>query len=133
METQADGRFEEQREEGNLGTGEDKGGIERIAAGGMHTLAIDELGQVRSWGINDNAALGRETANVPDPANPGSTLPAEDFETWPFIVEALKKDGFRAVKIAAGDSVSVALSDKGELRAWGSFRVSARASFICPC
>lgn len=91
----------------------------------MHTLAIDELGQVRSWGINDNAALGRNTANVPNPAEPGATLPAEDFETWPFVVDALQKDGFRAVKIAAGDSVSLALSDKGELRAWGSFRVSA--------
>ncbi|WOO78367.1 Protein pim1 [Vanrija pseudolonga] len=114
--------FEEKKEDGELGSGPDKGGIETIAAGGMHTLAIDEKGQVRSWGINDNAALGRNTANVPDPNNAGSTLPAEDFETWPFVVDALAKDGFRAVKLAAGDSVSVALSDKGKLRAWGSFR-----------
>lgn len=88
----------------------------------MHTLAVDEAGHTRSWGINDNAALGRNTANQPDPENPGSTLPAEDFETWPFVVQALEDEGFRAVKVAAGDSVSVALSADGGLRAWGSFR-----------
>jgi regulator of chromosome condensation len=118
-----------------------------VAAGGMHTLAIDEGGkvsyrsphitsrdverspwkrahrQVRSWGINDNAALGRITANVPNPNDPSATVPNEDLETYPFVVETLEKEGFRAVKVAAGDSVSVALSDKGEIRVWGSFRV----------
>ncbi|KAL7422402.1 hypothetical protein Q5752_003048 [Cryptotrichosporon argae] len=117
-------KFEELREDGELARDgkPGSGGLEAIACGGMHTLAIDEAGHVRSWGINDNAALGRETANVPDPAKPGSTLPAEDFETWPLVVPSLAHAGFRAVKVAAGDSVSVALSDKGELRAWGSFR-----------
>lgn len=31
---------------------------------------------------------------------------------------------FRATRVAAGDSISVALSDQGEVRVWGSFRVS---------
>jgi regulator of chromosome condensation len=31
---------------------------------------------------------------------------------------------FRATRVAAGDSISVALSDQGEIRVWGSFRVS---------
>lgn len=106
----------------------------------MHTLAIDEAGQVslscmrgllsadhqvRSWGINDNAALGRQTANVPDPNNPGQSIANEELETYPYVIESLKKEGFRAVQVDAGDSISVALSDKGELRAWGSFRVSS--------
>ena len=120
----ADSRFEEQREDGELGPSEDQGGIETLAAGGMHTLAIDQKGQVRSWGINDGAALGRITATNPDPNNPGRFLPNDEFESWPFVVEELKKEGFRAVKVAAGDSVSVAVSDKGDVRAWGSFRVS---------
>ena len=34
------------------------------------------------------------------------------------------EEGFRTVSVAAGDSVSVAVSDQGEIRAWGSFRVS---------
>ena len=33
-------------------------------------------------------------------------------------------DKFRATRIAAGDSVSVAVSEEGEVRVWGSFRVS---------
>lgn len=79
--------------------------------------------QVRSWGINDNAALGRITTDVPDPKNPGQMIPNEDLESYPFVVETLGQDGFRAVQVAAGDSISVAISEKGELRAWGSFRV----------
>jgi regulator of chromosome condensation len=67
--------------------------------------------------------LGRVTNDVDDPSNPGSKIPNEDLETYPYVVEALEKQGFRAVQVAAGDSVSVAISDKGELRAWGSFRV----------
>lgn len=39
------------------------------------------------------------------------------------IVQKLVDEKFRAVHVAAGDSVSVAISDVGQLRAWGSFRV----------
>jgi len=42
----------------------------------------------------------------------------------PLVIESLEKEGFRAVQVAAGDSVSIAVSDKGKVRAWGSFRVS---------
>lgn len=59
-----------------------------------------------------------------DPNDPSATIPNEDLETYPYVVETLEKEGLRAVKVAAGDSVSVALSDKGEIRVWGSFRVS---------
>ncbi|KAL0247475.1 hypothetical protein I308_103540 [Cryptococcus tetragattii IND107] len=116
--------FEEQIEEGNLSR-EGKpgsGGLESVHCGGMHTLAIDEAGRVRSWGINDNAALGRITTDVSDPKNPGQMIPNEDLESYPFVVETLEQEGFRAVQVAAGDSISVAISEKGELRAWGSFR-----------
>lgn len=62
--------------------------------------------------------------NVPDPENLGSTIEAEILETAPALVQYLVDEDFRAVKIAAGDSVSVALGIKGELRVWGSFRSS---------
>ncbi|GMK55925.1 hypothetical protein CspeluHIS016_0209810 [Cutaneotrichosporon spelunceum] len=114
--------FEEQREDGNLGSGPGNGGIDAIAAGGMHSLGIDELGQVRSWGINDGAMLGRLTANIPDPSNVGETIPFENLETQPLVIEALKDAGFYAVKIACGDGVSIAINDAGDLCAWGSFR-----------
>jgi len=64
------------------------------------------------------------TSDVPDPANPGKVIENEALETVPFVIESLEKEDFRAVSVAAGDSVSVAVSDKGEIRAWGSFRVS---------
>ena len=59
---------------------------------------------------------------MPDPNDKDALIPNEDLETYPYVVEALVKENFRAVQVAAGDSVSVAVSDKGELRAWGSFR-----------
>jgi len=93
--------------------------------------------QVFSWGINDNAALGRRTdREYPE-------IAAEVYETEPMQVEGFSPSGegilggpkpsggktgevdkFRATRIAAGDSVSVAVSDEGEVRVWGSFRVS---------
>lgn len=110
-------------------------GLETVAAGGMHTLAIDSTGRMFSWGINDNACLGRETSRDPN-------VETEELETQPLPVEGLSPTGqgilggslsagggtegaveqFRATRVAAGDSVSVALSDRGELRVWGSFR-----------
>lgn len=76
--------------------------------------------------INDNAALGRVTNK------PGVT--SEELEATPMQVEHLDDDAggesFRAVRVAAGDSVSLAISDRGELRAWGSFRVSSLFFFL---
>ncbi|KAK4050213.1 hypothetical protein OIO90_005195 [Microbotryomycetes sp. JL221] len=90
-------------------------GIASLECGGMHSLVLDKNGRVWSWGINDNAALGRVTAvKGVDP---------ETLETKPMQVEGLPED-FKAVRIAAGDSVSLAISDRGELRCWGSFRNS---------
>ena len=131
--------FEEAIQNGILGG--DGAGLETACAGGMHTLAVDELGrvsrrascksrvanrsrviQVLSWGINDNASLGRATTNVLDPLNVGGFIEQEALETQPLPVQGLQD--FRAIQVVCGDSVSVALSDKGELRAWGSFRSS---------
>jgi regulator of chromosome condensation len=80
--------------------------------------------EVWSWGINDNASLGRPTNSVPDPDNPKETLEAELLETQPMVVQTLVDENFRAVDVSAGDSVSIALGHEGDLRSWGSFRVS---------
>lgn len=40
----------------------DKVGVVDIAAGGMHAVALTQDGHVMTWGVNDNHALGRETA-----------------------------------------------------------------------
>lgn len=51
-------------------------------------------------------------------------MSVEDLEASPQPIQALIDDGFRAVKVAAGDNVSAALDSEGRLRVWGSFRVS---------
>lgn len=117
-------------------------GFVAIAAGGLHSLFLDEKGtvsylynrlpqfvlssstlQVWSCGNNDGAALGRQTDNVPDPHNTGSVLDDDELSTTPHPVQSLVDEKFRTVKIAAGDNLSVALSETGYLRVWGSLRV----------
>lgn len=66
--------------------------------------------------INDNAALGRVTSV--------QGVEAEELESIPMVVEGLQDEEFKAVRVDAGDSVSLALSERGKLRCWGSFRVS---------
>ncbi|KAG5455851.1 MAG: regulator of chromosome condensation 1/beta-lactamase-inhibitor protein II, partial [Olpidium bornovanus] len=74
-----------------------------LAVGGMHTLALTNKGEVYSWGVNDNGALGRD-----------------GDENYPEKVEGL--EGVDVVSIAAGDSISCAISNTGRLYMWGSFR-----------
>jgi regulator of chromosome condensation len=50
-------------------------------------------------------------------------IESEILETQPMLVQTLVDEQFRAVGIAAGDSISVAIGETGELKAWGSFRV----------
>lgn len=102
--------------------GEEGAGLESVAAGGMHTLFVDEKGTVWSFGVNDEGALGRVTTNVPNPEKEGEFLDVDELTSVPHPVQTLLDENFRAVKICAGDSVSAAISDKGELRVWGSFR-----------
>ncbi|KAF9000352.1 RCC1/BLIP-II [Hymenopellis radicata] len=85
-------------------------GFEAIAAGGTHILLLDENGAVWVSGSNDDAALG---------------LPEEsDILYTPERVQALLDENFRAVRIAAGSTVSAAISSEGELRVWGTFKDS---------
>ncbi|KAG8861728.1 hypothetical protein FRB96_002686 [Tulasnella sp. 330] len=113
--------FKEAIEKGELGG--ESAGVEKVAVGGMHNLVIDEAGRVWSWGINDGAALGRITAGRTDPTT-GENIDADVFESSPGQITDLIEANFRAVYVAASDSIGLALSDKGELRIWGSFRSS---------
>lgn len=86
-----------------------------------------------SCGVNDDAALGRITKDVPDPDNPEAFLSIDDLTAIPHPLESLVSEGFRAVRIAAGDSISAAISDQGELRVWGSFRVRTHFQLFIHC
>jgi len=105
-------------ENGTLGA-EKGAGLEQVCVGAMHSLAIDELGRIWSWGINDEGQLGRVTEGI-------AGVDKDELESTITQVEGLQIDDtetpFRAVQVAAGGSVSVALSEKGEVRCWGSFK-----------
>ena len=74
-------------------------------------------------GVNDDAALGRITKDVPNPEDPDQFLDIDELTSVPHPLQPLIDENFRAVRIAAGDSISAAISSEGELRVWGSFRV----------
>lgn len=61
---------------------------------------------------------------MPNPEDLGSFINIDVLTSFPYPLQTLVDEGFRAVSIAAGDSICAAISDEGELRVWGSFRVS---------
>lgn len=104
---------------GQLGLGEDCDTVKKprlhpffeqlsivsIVAGGLHSLALTSVGEVYSWGCNDEKALGHGA--------PEYTVAK---------VEGL--EGVRITQVAAGDSISAALSEEGRVYTWGTFRDS---------
>lgn len=86
--------------------------ITQIASGGMHTLALAKGGACFSWGNNDGGALGRRVDKNADP----------DAEYEPGKVE-LPLD-VKVVMVSTGDSHACALTDAGDVWAWGSFRTT---------
>jgi regulator of chromosome condensation len=111
-------------------------GVVGLAAGGMHSVALTHDHKILTWGVNDNGALGRDTAwsgglrdvsddndddsdsDEEDPGlelNPKESLPTEvDPSAFP--------SGTKFVQIAAGDSCSFAVTDEGLVYGWGTFR-----------
>lgn len=90
--------------------------------------------QIWSCGTNDNGALGRVTVMIPDPKDDRAAIEVDEKTkdpVWkPVPIHSLVEEGYRAVKIVAGDSFSAAISDKGELRAWGAFSVRIHSPFF---
>ncbi|KAH9988058.1 regulator of chromosome condensation 1/beta-lactamase-inhibitor protein II [Russula vinacea] len=125
---------EEKMSQGVFGSGPGSG-IVGVAAGGLHSLFIDENGTVWSCGVNDDAALGRITKDVPDPDNPGHFLNVDLLTTFPHPLQTLVDDSFRALKVAAGDSISAAIGTEGDCAygvrsAWVFFLSSNRHYLI---
>ena len=77
------------------------GGVEAIAAGGSHGLALTNEGTVWAWGNNQYGQLG-------DGTNISSSTP----------VQVSELDGVKA--IAAGTLYSLSLEDDGTVSAWGN-------------
>jgi len=79
-----------------------------VVAGGMHTVVLDKNGDVWTFGCNDEGSLGRTVAEEEECFLPGK-------------VELPKK----IVGLSSGDSHTAALSEDGEVFAWGTFRDSS--------
>ncbi|MFE6748215.1 RCC1 domain-containing protein [Kitasatospora purpeofusca] len=77
------------------------GGVQAVAAGGAHALALLKDGTVKAWGLNDKSQLGDGTTT-------NTNLP-------------VTVAGLEDVKaIAAGDAFSMALLKDGTVKTWGS-------------
>lgn len=98
-----------------------------IAVGGMHAAALTKSGDIYTWGVNDQGALGRDTKWDP---NAEDAMAADDSdseaealnpkESVPTAVEHAQT----FIKVAASDSLTVAIDRDGHIWAWGTFRCS---------
>lgn len=83
------------------------GAVKQVSAGGAHTCALLQGGNVRCWGENNVGHLGYGHTNSLGDA-PGE-MPPPDVAI-----------GGKAVQLLTGSSTSCALLDDGKVRCWGS-------------
>ncbi|KAM7448667.1 Regulator of chromosome condensation [Porites harrisoni] len=82
--------------------------VVQVECGGMHTVALTSDGKVYTWGCNDEGGLGRVTSS-----DNGEEFTAD-------IVQDM--ESVKVVMVSAGDSHTMALSDKGTVFGWGTYR-----------
>ena len=87
-----------------------------VATGGMHTVVLLEDGTLWSAGVNDDGALGRETAVDEN----GDPVPDKDATHFGQI--AMPRSAAPVVQLACSDSASFALTLDGSVYGWGAFR-----------
>jgi regulator of chromosome condensation len=112
----------------------DKVGVVQIACGGMHSVALTKDNKILTWGVNDQGALGRDTAwdgglrdadAEDDEDNDDSFESLNPIECTPTEVDTRNiADGTKFTKVVASDSASFALTEDGRVYGWGTFRVS---------
>ncbi|KAF3926834.1 Alsin [Dactylellina cionopaga] len=111
----------------------DSVGVVQVAVGGMHTAVLTHDGQILTWGVNDQNALGRSTTWDSPEVDIDTTSNGDDdsdddadinpLESTPGPVEGLP-DEVNIVSIACSDSLTLAITDTGFVYAWGTFRCS---------
>ena len=109
-------------------------GVVQVACGGMHMAALTRDNKILTWGVNDVGALGRDTTwegglksidedNSVDSDDEGSGLNPLECTPTPILASDFP-EGTTFVKVSAGDSHTLALTDEGLVYGWGQFRVS---------
>ena len=109
-------------------------GVVQIACGGMHVAALTHDNKILTWGVNDQGALGRDTTwegglkdmednDSEDSDKSDSGLNPAESNPTAVPASSFPRDT-QFVKLAAGDSHTLALTDDGRVYGWGTFRVS---------
>lgn len=103
-----------------------------FAVGGMHGAAITADGRLMTWGVNDQGALGRNTAwsggqdvDIDDGSDVDEEQqPLNPLESTPmFVEEGLPADD-KIVRVACADSLTVVVTERAQVYAWGTFRAA---------
>jgi len=130
----AKGQTEVKRPRYNPNLSPDDAGVVALSVGGMHTAALTHDNKILTWGVNDQGALGRDTAwdgglrDLSDDAsdsdsdsgsetaiNPKESTPAEvDLSGLP--------EGITFTQVVTTDSATFVLTSEGEVYGWGTFR-----------
>lgn len=88
-----------------------------IDGGTSHTLALDDHGTVYAWGNGMGGQLGDEETYTGAIANYGA---ADSGAYEPVAIDTGALKGTKTTKISAGGHHSLALTNDGEIVAWGS-------------
>ncbi|KFY33593.1 hypothetical protein V494_07475 [Pseudogymnoascus sp. VKM F-4513 (FW-928)] len=109
-------------------------GVVQIAAGAMHCVALTHDQQILTWGVNDDGALGRDTAwEAPmrdaDAVSDEGSDDEGDLNPRESTPTAIPREAFGNVpglfvQVVALDSASFALTSTGSVYGWGTFRAN---------
>ena len=106
-------------------------GVVSVVAGGMHCAALTADNRVLTWGVNDQAALGRDATcdgglRDVDVEKDSDTDSEADLNPLEWTPTAIPTDALPAnvqvFQIAAGDSTTFVLGQDGSVYGWGTFR-----------
>lgn len=121
-------------------------GVVQVATGGMHCAALTYDNKILTWGVNDQGALGRDTAwegglvDIDDNKNDIDQAPQTSDndtdlnprEAAPYPVDSSNfPEGTVFTQLAAGDSSTFALTNTGLVYGWGTFRVGSSCPNEC--
>lgn len=130
----AKGQTEVKRPRYNPNLSPETVGVVALSVGGMHTAALTHDSKIMTWGVNDQGALGRDTAwegglrDVDEDASDsdsdsGSETAVNPRESTPGEVDlsGLPEDVV-FTQVVCTDSATFALTAQGDVYGWGTFR-----------
>ncbi|TEB15815.1 hypothetical protein C9890_0593, partial [Perkinsus sp. BL_2016] len=96
--------------------------VRAVACGERHTLAADGLGRLFAWGAGGAFSLGRGGVdeNRKKLSDLYTEIPKKIEYTWTKPQQVLALEDHRIVRVSAGASSSLAMTDSGLLFEWGT-------------